>query len=81
MEFCLGMDDEPTANLWVRIKEKTGKDDIIVGIWYKPPDQEEQADVAFYRQLEVASVLQVLVCMGNLCHPDICWRDSTSGHK
>ena len=41
MEICLGMDEEPTESLWVRIKEKTGKGDIVVSICYRLPDQEE----------------------------------------
>ena len=36
-----GMDEELTGSLWVRIKERTGKRDIIVGVCYRPPDQEE----------------------------------------
>ncbi|GAB0206733.1 mitochondrial enolase superfamily member 1, partial [Grus japonensis] len=34
-----------------------------------PPDQEEEVDEAFYRQLEVASRSQALVRMGDLNHP------------
>ncbi|GAB0182177.1 hypothetical protein GRJ2_000683000 [Grus japonensis] len=39
-----------------------------------PPDQEEEVDEAFYRQLEVASRSQALVLMGDFNHPDICWK-------
>lgn len=42
--------DQPTESLWVRIK-KTGKGDIVVGVCYKPLNQEEQADEVLYRQL------------------------------
>ncbi|KAK4830246.1 LOW QUALITY PROTEIN: hypothetical protein QYF61_009313 [Mycteria americana] len=45
-----------------------------------PPDQEE-VDQAFYRQIGAASHSQALVLMGDFHHPDICWRDSTAGHK
>lgn len=31
-ELCLGMEEEPTKSLWVRIKEKTSKGDIIVSV-------------------------------------------------
>jgi len=34
-----------------------------MGIYYRPPDQEEEADEAFYRQLKVASQSQALVLM------------------
>ena len=41
MELCLGMEEEPTEGLWVRIKGRAGTDDIIVGVCYRAPDQEE----------------------------------------
>ena len=50
-EPCLGRADEPTESLWVRIEEKMGKGGILVGVCYRPPDQEEQADEALYRQI------------------------------
>ncbi|GAB0179855.1 hypothetical protein GRJ2_000450800 [Grus japonensis] len=39
MELHLGMDEEPTESLWVRIKGGAGAGDIIVGVCYRPPDQ------------------------------------------
>ena len=38
-ELCLGMEEEPTKGLWVRIKGKAGTGDVIVGICYRPPEQ------------------------------------------
>ena len=29
--------------------------DTAVGVYYRPPDQEQEGDEAFYRQLKVAS--------------------------
>ena len=37
MELHLGMDEEPTESLWVRIKGRAGTGDIIVGVCYRPP--------------------------------------------
>jgi len=54
--------------------------DIIVGVYYRPPDQEEEVDEAFYRQLKVASQSQALVLVGDFKHPDICWEDHTARH-
>ena len=72
MELCLGMDEEPAESLWARIKERTDKADIIVGVHYRPPDQEEQVDDALYRQIGAASRLQALVLMvPRFNHPDI----------
>ena len=59
MELCLGM-EEPVESLWARIKERTDKSDIIVGVSYRPPDQEEQVDEALYRQVRAASHSQAL---------------------
>ena len=47
-----------------------------MGVYYRPPDQEEEVDEAFYKQLQVASQSQVL--MGDFNHPDISWEDHTA---
>ena len=41
MELCLGMDEELTESSWVRIKGRTGRGDVIVGVCYRPPDKED----------------------------------------
>ncbi|GAB0207190.1 hypothetical protein GRJ2_003184600 [Grus japonensis] len=81
MELHLGMEEEPTKSLWVRIKGRAGTGDIIVGVCYRPPDQGDRADEALYRQIGAASRSQALVLMGDFNHPDICWRDNTAEHK
>lgn len=43
-----------------------------------PPDDEEEIDDAFYRQLEVASWSQALVLMGDFNHLDI-WDTLLAG--
>ena len=79
----LGIDEEPSESLWVRIKGRAGAGtgDIIVGICYRPPDQEDHADDALYRQTGAASCSQALVLMGDFNHHNICWRENTAGHK
>lgn len=81
LELCLGIDDEPTESLWVRIKDQTGMGDIVVGFCCRRPDQEEQVDEAFYRQVGAASHSQSVILMGDFNHPCICWKDNTAGHK
>ncbi|GAB0205871.1 hypothetical protein GRJ2_003052700 [Grus japonensis] len=81
MELHLGVDEEPTESLWVRIKGRTGAGQIIAGVCYRPPDQGDQADEALYRQIGAASCSQALVLMGDFNHPDICWRDNTAERK
>jgi len=49
-----------------------------VGVYYRTPDQEEEVDEAFYRQLQAASQSQALVLMGDFSHPDISWEDHTA---
>ncbi|PKU37911.1 zinc finger swim domain-containing protein 6- hypothetical protein [Limosa lapponica baueri] len=49
-------------------------------VLYRPLHQEEEADEAFYRQLEIASRPQALVLFGDFDYPDICWEDNTAQH-
>jgi len=49
-----------------------------VGVYYRPPDQEEELDEAFYRQLQAAS--QALVLVGDFNHPGITREDHTARH-
>ena len=62
LELCLGMGDASAEILWVRMSGQISIGDVVVGVLYRPLDQEE-ADEAFFRQLEQASHSQVLVLM------------------
>jgi len=75
IELCLGAEEEGVESLWVRIKGQAHKGDITVGVYYRPPDQEEEVDEVFYRQLQAVSQSQALVFMGDFNHPDISWED------
>ena len=55
IELGLGAKEERVESFWVRIKGQAPKGDIMVGVFYRPPDQEEDVDEAFYRQLQAAS--------------------------
>lgn len=66
-ELCLGMDDEPAGSLWVETKA-----------WVTLPNQAEQVDKGFYRQLETALCLQALLLMGSFHHPGSCWVTNTA---
>lgn len=65
MELCLGMEEEPTGSFWFRIKGG-----IKVGVFYRPPDQEEQVDCDLYRQMGKQPHSQSLVLMGDFNHVD-----------
>ena len=43
--------DDRVQCLWVRIRGKASKADIMVGVCYRPPNQDEEADKIFYKQL------------------------------
>ncbi|KAK4829639.1 hypothetical protein QYF61_005850 [Mycteria americana] len=47
--------DDRVECLWVRIRGKAKKADIVVGICYRPPNQDEATDELFYKQLGEAS--------------------------
>lgn len=48
MELCLGMDEEPTKSLWVRIKARAGIGDITAGVCYRLPEQDDRVDAALH---------------------------------
>jgi len=78
IELGLGADEERVEILWIRSKGQAHMGDIMVGVYYRPPDQGEEVDEAFYRQLQAASQSQALVLMGDFNHPDISWENHTA---
>jgi len=80
-ELCLGLDEEPTESLWVKIQGRAGMRDITVGVCYRAPEQDEQVDEALYRQIGETSCSKALVLMGDFKHPNKCWRDNAAGHR
>lgn len=67
MKVCLKEDDVWVQSLWVRLKGQTNKDDTIVSVCYRLPDQKKM-DEFLHWQLEVASKSQVLVHLWGLEH-------------
>lgn len=53
-ELCLGLDEDSTESLWVRIKRRAGTGDITV-VCYRPLNQEDLVDEALYIQIGAAS--------------------------
>ena len=68
------MNDDGVECLWVRIKGKADKADILLGVCYRPPSQGEEADNFFYKQLGNISGSSALVLVGKFKLPDICWE-------
>ena len=77
-ELSLKNSHEQVESLWVRIGERGNKGNLVVGVYYRPPDQEELIDEAFFLQLQEASRSQALVLLGDFNHPDICWKSNTA---
>ena len=62
---CVG--DSVLESLWNRIRREDFKGyRVMVGICYRPPDQGEEVDKAFFKQLEEADELLMLVHMRDL---------------
>ena len=53
----------------------------MAGVYYRPPDQEEEVDEGLFLQLQKASRSQALILTGEFNHPDICWKSGTANCK
>jgi len=80
---CVELDDgnNRVKCFWVRIRWKANKVDIMVRVCYRPPNQAEEADGIFYKQLGEVSRLLALVLVGDFNLPDVCWKYNTAGRK
>ncbi|KAK4818426.1 hypothetical protein QYF61_012960, partial [Mycteria americana] len=77
----LGDYDDKMERLWGRMRGKANKADILLGVCYRPPNQDEDADEAFYKQLAGVSQSLVLVLMGDFNLPDVCWKYNIAERK
>jgi len=66
--------DDKVECLWVKKRGKANKADILLGVSYRPPNQDEEADEVFYQSLAEVSQSLALVLMGDFNLPDICWK-------
>uniref|UniRef100_A0A8B9C3Y3 Reverse transcriptase domain-containing protein n=1 Tax=Anser brachyrhynchus TaxID=132585 RepID=A0A8B9C3Y3_9AVES len=83
---CLDVEELEAGNdkvesLWVRIRGKANKASILVGVCYRPPNQDEETDEEFYRQLAEAAKSSALVLVGDFNFPDISWKHNTAQRK
>ena len=76
-ELSLKNSHKQVRSLQVRIRDRGNKGDLVVGVYYRLPDQGEPTDEAFFLQLQEASCSQFLVLLGDFSHPDTCWQSST----
>ena len=47
--------DDKVESLWVKIRGRADKADILVGVCYRLPNQDEGTDEGFYKQLAEAA--------------------------
>ena len=47
--------ENKVESLWVKIRGRADKADILVGVCYRPPNQDEETDELFYEQLTEAA--------------------------
>ncbi|KAK4811169.1 hypothetical protein QYF61_019800 [Mycteria americana] len=73
--------DDRVECLWVRIRGKANKADIVVGVCYRPPNQDEEADEIFYKQLGEVSQSLALVLVGDFNLPGVYWKYNTAERK
>ncbi|GAB0178011.1 hypothetical protein GRJ2_000266400 [Grus japonensis] len=75
---CLELNDgdDRVECLQARIRGKANKADIMVGLCYRPPNQDEEANVKFYKQRGQVSQLLALVLIGDFNLPEVCWKYS-----
>lgn len=65
-------ENDKVKSLWVRIRGKTNKADILMGIYDRPPNQNQKAG-AFHRQLQDTQP-PALLLVGDFNLPDIYWK-------
>ncbi|CAM2109003.1 unnamed protein product [Caretta caretta] len=70
-----------TKGIWIKFRSVSNKSDVVVGVCYRPPDQGDEVDEAFFRQLAEATRSHALVLMGDFNFPDICWESNTAVHR
>ncbi|CAM5165610.1 unnamed protein product, partial [Eretmochelys imbricata] len=72
---------EKPESLWIKFRSVSNKGDVVLGICYRPLDQGDEVDKAFFWQLTAVTRSHALVLMGDFNHPDICWERNTAVHR
>lgn len=60
---------------------KVSNSDILVGVCYRLPNQDEEADGTSYEQLAEVMQLPALVLVENFNFPNTCWKYCTAQRK
>lgn len=67
----LAVGDDTVESLCVRIKGQANKGDVTVGVYYRPPRQDDDTDELFFKDLRDTSRSAALVLMGDSNLPDV----------
>lgn len=65
----LGNCHEQSESLWVKIRDQNNKGQLVIGVYYRLPDQREPVNEAFLLLLQEASHSQALILMGEFQSP------------
>ena len=63
------------------VRDQGSKGSLVIGVYYRPPDQSEPVDEVFYLQLQEMSQSLALVLLGDFNHLDICWKSSIASSR
>ena len=63
------------------MRRKANKADILLGVCYRPSNQDEEVDEVSYKRLAEVSQLLPLVLVGDFNLLDICWKYNTAERK
>ncbi|GAB0199842.1 hypothetical protein GRJ2_002449600 [Grus japonensis] len=74
----LSVGNSTVESLWVRFKGQANKGDVIVGVYYRPPSQDNAINELFFNELREASRSTALVLMGDFNLPDVNWEHHTA---
>ncbi|KAJ7411919.1 hypothetical protein BTVI_48147 [Pitangus sulphuratus] len=77
----LEVSDDKVECLWVKIRGKANKADILVGICYRSSNKDEEVYELFYKQLVDVSRSPALVLVGDFNLTDVCWELNTAEKK
>jgi len=73
--------DDTVKCLWVKMRGKNNKADILLGVCYRPPSQDEEEYEVFYKRLAEVSQSLALVLMESFNLLDICSKYKTAERK
>ncbi|GAB0182842.1 hypothetical protein GRJ2_000749500 [Grus japonensis] len=79
-ELSLKSSDGLVESLWVKIMGQATKGSLVVGVYYRLPDKEDDVDKLLL-QLQEAPCSQALILLGDFNHAGICWKSSTASCK